>query len=63
MEVEGETRVHAQELQALSQAVFETCGMSRDNAYLLADSLVDADLSGVHSHGVLRVPEYVLKLT
>jgi LDH2 family malate/lactate/ureidoglycolate dehydrogenase len=24
---------------------------------------VDADLSGIHSHGVLRVPEYVKKLT
>jgi LDH2 family malate/lactate/ureidoglycolate dehydrogenase len=30
---------------------------------LLADSLVTADLSGTHSHGVLRVPEYVKKLT
>ena len=29
----------------------------------LADSLVHADLRGVHSHGVLRVPEYVKKLT
>ena len=63
MEVEGETRVPAKELQALSQAVFETCGMSCDDAHLLADSLVDADLSGVHSHGVLRVPEYAKKLT
>ena len=34
----------------------------RDAAYL-AGSLVDADLRGVHSHGVLRVPEYVKKLT
>lgn len=63
MEVEGETRVDAKELLALSQAVFETCEMSTENAHLLADSLVDADLSGVHSHGVLRVPEYALKLT
>lgn len=33
------------------------------DAWLLSDSLVYADLGGVHSHGVLRVPEYVLRLT
>ena len=44
-------------------AVFERCGMSQADAALLADSLVDADLCGTHSHGVIRVPEYVEKLT
>src|SRR5581483_11305507 len=42
--------------------IFERCGMSRPDAGLLADSLVAADLRGVNSHGVLRVPEYVKKL-
>jgi LDH2 family malate/lactate/ureidoglycolate dehydrogenase len=37
--------------------------MNEADAALLADSLVAADLRGVHSHGVLRVPEYVKKLT
>ena len=37
--------------------------MSDNDARLLADSLVTADLSGTHSHGVLRVPEYLKKLT
>jgi LDH2 family malate/lactate/ureidoglycolate dehydrogenase len=37
--------------------------MNEEDAKLLADSLVTADLSGTHSHGVLRVPEYVKKLT
>jgi len=63
MEQENETRVDAGKLLDLVQAVFETCEMSRDDAHLLADSLVDADMSGVHSHGVLRVPEYVKKVT
>ena len=36
--------------------------MNEQDAGLLANSLVDADLRGVHSHGVLRVPEYVNKL-
>jgi len=63
MEQEGEKRVDAKGLLPFVQAIFETCEMSEDDAHLLADSLVDADMSGVHSHGVLRVPEYVKKVT
>jgi LDH2 family malate/lactate/ureidoglycolate dehydrogenase len=37
--------------------------MDEVDAGVLAESLVVADLRGVHSHGVLRVPEYVKKLT
>ena len=44
-------------------AIFERCGMSGADAHLVGDSLVVADVRGVHSHGVLRVPEYVKKLT
>lgn len=62
-ELNDETRVDAEELLELVVAVFERCGMSQADAALLADSLVDADLSGTHSHGVLRVPDYVEKLT
>ena len=58
-----EQRIDATQLQTLVQTLFEKCGMSAPDAALLADSLVFADLSGVHSHGVLRVPEYVKKLT
>ena len=61
--MENERRVAAGALLDLVRAIFETCGMHDGDAHLLADSLVDADLSGVHSHGVLRVPEYVSKLT
>jgi len=62
-EIEDETRVDAEELLELVVGVFERCGMSQGDAALLADSLVDADMSGTHSHGVLRVPDYVEKLT
>jgi len=58
-----ERRIDATQLQTLVQTMFEKCGMTAPDAALLADSLVFADLSGVHSHGVLRVPEYVKKLT
>ncbi|MBI3957264.1 MAG: Ldh family oxidoreductase [Chloroflexi bacterium] len=61
--VESGRRVPADELLALVTDVFVACEMSATDAALLADSLVYADLSGIHSHGVLRVPEYIKKLT
>jgi LDH2 family malate/lactate/ureidoglycolate dehydrogenase len=59
----GERRVKAGALQTFTKRIFEHCGMNDADAALLADSLVFADLSGVHSHGVLRTLEYVKKLT
>lgn len=58
-----EKRINADELQSFVAGVFQQVGMSEADAELLAESLVFADLRGIHSHGVLRVPEYVLKLT
>ncbi|HET6806155.1 MAG TPA: Ldh family oxidoreductase, partial [Frateuria sp.] len=43
--------------------IFAACGMSQQDAHLLAVALVDADQRGIHSHGTLRVPDYVDKLT
>ena len=60
--VEGERRVQARALGELVQAVFQRCGMDSADAALLADTLIEADLGGIHSHGILRVPEYVAKL-
>lgn len=40
-------------------AIFVGNGLPRDDADVVADSLVDADLRGVSSHGVVRVPTYV----
>ncbi len=58
-----ERRVRGEILLTLVDRVFARCGMNTDDAAYLAGSLVHADLRGVHSHGVLRVPEYVKKLT
>lgn len=57
-----EQRVIAEELRALLTQIWRRCGMAGGDAALLADTLVAADLRGVHSHGVLRVPEYAAKL-
>jgi LDH2 family malate/lactate/ureidoglycolate dehydrogenase len=59
----SDLRVDAATLLTLVTAVFRSCDLSPEDAALVADSLVVADLRGVHSHGVLRVPEYVRKLT
>lgn len=60
---ERERRVEAGALERQVTAIFRACGMSDADAAVLADSLVQADLRGIHSHGVLRVPDYVAKLT
>ena len=36
--------------------------MSVNDASCLAESLIHADIRGIHSHGVIRIPEYVKKL-
>lgn len=56
-------RVSPTVLQSVVSAIFAHCGMSEEDAGLLARTLVHSDLRGVHSHGVLRVPDYVGKLT
>src|SRR5258708_7604905 len=57
-----ERLVEAEALLALSRDIFLRAGMPRDEADLVADALVLADLRGMQSHGVLRVPIYVEKI-
>jgi LDH2 family malate/lactate/ureidoglycolate dehydrogenase len=60
---ETDRRISPEALLAVVTAIFARCGMDKQDAALLAGSLVHADLRGVNSHGVLRVPDYVGKLT
>lgn len=46
-------------LTSLSQSLFEAAGVPREDAATVARSLVDANLCGHDSHGVMRVPQYV----
>jgi LDH2 family malate/lactate/ureidoglycolate dehydrogenase len=48
-----------QELEALVTAIFVAAGTPDDIAQVVAASLVDSNLKGVDSHGVLRVPFYL----
>jgi LDH2 family malate/lactate/ureidoglycolate dehydrogenase len=59
---QAERRVAVDSLLVATREIFQRCGMAAEDAGRLADSLVAADVRGVHSHGVLRVPDYVKKL-
>lgn len=61
--VSTDQRVAVTALQTLVTEIFMRSAMSPMDAAFLTETLVYADLSGIHSHGVLRVPEYVKKLT
>jgi LDH2 family malate/lactate/ureidoglycolate dehydrogenase len=50
-------------LERTTTAVFSTVGFTNDDARLIADALVNADVRGVRSHGVLLVPMYVDRLS
>ena len=49
-------------LLAFATAVFERTGMPEASARLAADTLVQADLWGHQSHGVMRLSWYVGRL-
>lgn len=49
----------AHQLTEISRAIFAAAGTPADIAELVARSLVDANLAGHDSHGVIRVPWYI----
>jgi LDH2 family malate/lactate/ureidoglycolate dehydrogenase len=55
-------RVDSQRLNDFATAVYASHGMPEDDARLVADTLVQADLWGHQSHGVLRLGWYLDRL-
>ena len=53
------TRIDAQKLIDFCAAVYQSAGVPADDARLVADTLVQADLWGHQSHGVLRLGWYL----
>ncbi len=49
----------ANQLRTFTEQIFIAIGCSETDAHLAADVLVSADLRGVDSHGVARLPGYV----
>jgi LDH2 family malate/lactate/ureidoglycolate dehydrogenase len=54
--------IEAGALKAQVAGIFERLDVPAEDAGIVADHLVEADLRGVHSHGVIRVPTYVAGL-
>jgi LDH2 family malate/lactate/ureidoglycolate dehydrogenase len=51
--------INADELRTRVGRIFERLDVPPEDAGIVAHHLVEADLRGVHSHGVIRVPTYV----
>jgi LDH2 family malate/lactate/ureidoglycolate dehydrogenase len=49
----------ADELRAAGEAIFRAAGADELNTSILVEHLVDANLCGHDSHGVIRIPSYV----
>ena len=58
----GDITVTAEALKDFAARVFAACDVSAKDAELWADILVWANLRGVDSHGVLRIPRYIQTL-
>lgn len=46
-------------LQCLAQRIFLECGAPLPEASLVAEHLVESNMMGIDSHGVMRIPQYV----
>lgn len=55
-------RVDSQRLLELAAAVYRSTGMPEQDAWLAADTLIQADLWGHQSHGLLRLGWYYARL-
>ncbi len=49
----------ADQLRTVTRTIFEAAGVPADDATLVAESLVDGNLCGHDSHGVVRIPQYM----
>lgn len=54
--------VHPDELRRYGSAILSAAGLPESDANVVAASLVDANLRGIDSHGVARIPIYVERL-
>ena len=54
--------VRAENARSFVEAVLRGNGVKDDNAAIIADCLVQADLRGVESHGINRIPSYLARV-
>jgi LDH2 family malate/lactate/ureidoglycolate dehydrogenase len=54
--------VEAEEARQFAQRVLEGNGVAAENAAIIARCLVAADLRGVDTHGIMRLPSYMARI-
>jgi LDH2 family malate/lactate/ureidoglycolate dehydrogenase len=57
--MDGERIIPPDAARAIAVQVLEAYGATAEHAVLVAGHLIDSDMSGVRSHGFLRLPQYV----
>ncbi len=62
IEEEDSYRIRADDLEHLVAAIFEKVSVPPTDAQIIAQALVEADLRGMNSHGILRLPIYIHRL-
>lgn len=51
-----------EELELLMIEIFQSVGISKDHAKIIIDTLLDAEVTGVESHGIMRLRPYVERI-
>jgi ureidoglycolate dehydrogenase (NAD+) len=54
--------IGSSQLSAFAQNVLVSCGVPREDAHIVAECLTFANLSGIDSHGMVRLAHYVRRL-
>lgn len=62
METQDACLVAEAELKRFCSGLLQKSGVARDEADIVTNNLVEADLRGVESHGVVRLPIYIRRL-
>lgn len=62
MSTEKEVVIRPERLKEFVIDLFGRLNVPAEDAALVADNLIDADLRGVMTHGVTRIPSYIVKL-
>ena len=56
-------RMEAEKLRQLMETLLLAAGVPGEDSQLAADNLLQADLRGVNTHGALRLPVYLRRLS
>ncbi len=63
LDVDARHVVATDDMTALAARIFEACGCDADIAAMVAEHLVETNLRGIESHGVMRLMQYAEQLS